>query len=165
MHHCQTPWLLDISVPVSSLEIKSHLIGEPRARTACVREWTLRGTFLYSNTMQPPWQPLIMLQFSKEPLNVLMLITLLVSCDWVSPLSSAAPAHATHGIFSSCLSPAITEAHAALSPGHLTFLPHPCAVLLKLNVAVEMVSAFVTDTMKTGFPCCPKVGCLLCQLL
>lgn len=87
-----------------------------------------------------------------------MLITLLASCDRVSPLSNAAPFGATHVIFSGCLSPAITNAHAALGPGHLRFLPHPCAMLLKLNVAVEMVSAFVTDTMKTGFLCCPKVG-------
>lgn len=44
MHHCQTPRLFDILVLVRSLEIKSHLIAKFRARTPCLRNWTMRGT-------------------------------------------------------------------------------------------------------------------------
>lgn len=90
MHHCQTPWLLDISVPVRGLEIKSHLIAKLRARTFCLRKWTRRGTFQCANFMQPPWQSSIMLQFSKEHLHLFDVNHFVRSCNRISQVPSAA---------------------------------------------------------------------------
>lgn len=72
MHHCQTPWLLGILVPVRGLEIKSHLIAKPRARTPCLRKWTVMLTLC--NLHDIPWQCCC---FPRSTLIYLMLITLL----------------------------------------------------------------------------------------
>lgn len=76
MPHCQSPWLLDLLVPVRSLEIRSHLIVPLRARMAFLRKWTVRGTILYANFMQALWQSWLWCSFPGDTFIYLMLITL-----------------------------------------------------------------------------------------
>lgn len=96
MHHCQTPWLPGILVPVRGLEIKSHLIAKPRARTPRLGRWRRRGPFLYANAMQLAWQPWIMLQLSKEHLHLFDVNHVVRSYNRISLLSSAATFCSTH---------------------------------------------------------------------
>lgn len=83
-----------------------------------------------------------------------MLITLLGPVAESVNCQSAAPSRITHSNFQCCLSPAITEARALSGPGHLmrdaNFLQRPWAMQFNLNVATEMILAFVTDTRTTS---------------
>ena len=151
MHHCQTPWLLDILVPVRGVVIKSCLIAQPTARTPCLRKWSTGGAFLYAKFMQPPWQLLIMLPFSTEPLNLFDVNHFVRSCHRISQLSSAVASHATHGTSGAAsFLPSLRCRLIGpwLSHVNCTFLQCPCIMLFKLSVAVEMTLAFGLDTMK-----------------
>lgn len=115
-----TPWYLgpcekpgDQITPDSSTQSQNTL----------PQEVTMRGTILYANFMQPLWQSVILLRFSRGHLNSFDVNHFVRSCSRIRQLSSAAPSRVPHGNFQCCLSPAITEVRALSGPGHLMGMP------------------------------------------
>lgn len=150
-HHRQTRCRLDILVPVRGLEITSCPIAQPTAGTPCLRKWSMGGAFLYANFMQPPWQLLITLLFSTEPLNLFDVNHFVRSYNRISQLSSAVASRATHGTSGAAsFLPSLRCRLFGPWSSHVacTFLQCPSVMLFKLSVAVEVTLASGLDTTK-----------------
>lgn len=86
-----TPWYLG---PCERPGDQISLITQVRAGALGL---SMRAVCLYPDLMHPLWQPLITLQFSKEPLNLPDVNHFVRSCNGISQLSSAVTSGSTHG--------------------------------------------------------------------